>query len=133
MEALFSQFFTLWVVIDPVGTIPVFIAITAMTPKELRSRVARDASLFAVGVLLFFLVLGQYLIEGLGINLNAFKVAGGIVLFLFALTMIFGDPKQKTDQEFTESCGGTGDVSVAVFPLASPGAMLAVVLLPDYN
>lgn len=136
MDAIFTQFVTLWVVIDPVGTIPVFIAVTAMTAPELRPRVARDASLFATGILLFFLVLGQFLIEGLGISLNAFKVAGGIVLFLFALTMIFGEPKQKTDQNFSASCGGTGDVSPAVFPLAipslaSPGAMLAVVLLTD--
>lgn len=136
MDAIFTQFVTLWVVIDPVGTIPVFIAVTAMVAPELRKTVARDASLFAIGILLFFLVLGQFLIEGLGINLNAFKVAGGIVLFLFALTMIFGEPKQKTDQKFSETCGGTGDVSPAVFPLAvpslaSPGAMLAVVLLTD--
>jgi multiple antibiotic resistance protein len=136
MDAIFTQFVTLWVVIDPVGTIPVFIAVTAMVAPEARAAVARDASLFAVGILLFFLVLGQYLIEGLGISLNAFKVAGAIVLFLFALTMIFGEPKQKQDQNFSASCGGTGDVSPAVFPLAvpslaSPGAMLAVVLLTD--
>lgn len=136
MDALFTQFVTLWVVIDPVGTIPVFIAVTAMVAPEARKIVARDASFFAIGILLFFLVLGQFLIEGLGISLNAFKVAGGIVLFLFALTMIFGEPKQKQDQNFTASCGGTGDVSPAVFPLAvpslaSPGAMLAVVLMTD--
>jgi multiple antibiotic resistance protein len=135
-DLLFTHFVTLWVVIDPIGTIPVFIAVTAMTPPKLRKRVARDASLIAIGVLLFFLVLGQLLIEALGIGLYAFQVAGGIVLFLFALTMIFGEPKPQKDQHFNEDCGSTGTTSPAVFPLAvpslaSPGAMLAVVLLTD--
>jgi len=83
-------------------------------------------------VLLAFLVAGQYLLELLGLRLGSFQVAGGIILFLFALTMIFGDPKPEKEIEAAERDHLAG----AVFPLAmpsiaSPGAMLAIVILTD--
>ena len=125
---------TLWVVIDPIGTVPVFVAVTAgLAPAQARS-IAHRAALTAAAVLFFFLVLGQLLIDALGISLPAFQIAGSIVLFLFALTMIFGPSKPAAETKSLEE--GTGDSSPAVFPLAvpslaSPGAMLAVVLLTD--
>jgi multiple antibiotic resistance protein len=134
MTSLFEQFVTLWVVIDPIGTVPVFIAVTASLSLSERKSTALMAALVSAGVLLFFLVFGQLLIDALDIGLTAFQVAGGIVLFLFALTMIFGEPKQETDMRAAEPEGS--DASVAIFPLAvpslaSPGAMLAIVLLTD--
>ncbi len=131
---------TLWVVIDPIGTIPVFIAVTAGVEAAAHRRMALLASLISAGVLLFFLVFGQVLIEALDIGLNSFQVAGGIILFLFALTMIFGESKQDTEQRQAEE--DKEDTShkqnPAIFPLAvpslaSPGAMLAVVILTDNN
>lgn len=132
---------TLWVVIDPIGTIPVFIAVTAgMTAKSLR-KTALVATLVSAAVLLFFLVVGEILINALGISLLSFQVAGGIVLFLFALTMIFGEPKQETDKRSIEADAHLDEKerpSPAIFPLAvpslaSPGAMLAIVMLTDNN
>ena len=136
---LLESFVTLWVVIDPIGTIPVFIAVTAGMSKAARRSTALTATLVSIGVLLFFLVLGQLLIDALGIGLLSFQVAGGIVLFLFALTMIFGEPKQETDlhtAELDDDRPRQERPSPAVFPLAvpslaSPGAMLAIVLLTD--
>ena len=129
---IFEQFVILWVVIDPVGTIPVFVAVTARIPPERRPRIARQAAAVATGILLFFLILGQFLIDALGIALPAFQIAGGIVLFLFAMTMIFGDSKPVAEIEAAER----DHLSGAVFPLAmpsiaSPGAMLAIVILTD--
>jgi multiple antibiotic resistance protein len=138
---LVESFVTLWVVIDPIGTIPVFIAVTAGMTVSARRSAALMATLVSMCVLLFFLVLGQLLIDALGISLLSFQVAGGIVLFLFALTMIFGEPKQETDKKLLEN-EGVGlqpeKPSPAIFPLAvpslaSPGAMLAIVLLTDNN
>ena len=134
-----ESFVTLWVVIDPIGTIPVFIAVTAGMSMAARRTTALFATLVSIGVLLFFLVLGQLLINSLGIGLLSFQVAGGIVLFLFALTMIFGEPKQETDLHMTDLDEDRPEKerpSPAVFPLAvpslaSPGAMLAIVLLTD--
>lgn len=136
MSHLIEQFVTLWVVIDPIGTIPVFIAVTAAMDETARKRTALQAALVSLGVLAFFLVFGQILIDALGIGLNSFQVAGGIVLFLFALTMIFGESKPDQEQKAAEEQGGDTSNSPGVFPLAvpslaSPGAMLAIVLLTD--
>lgn len=135
---LFERFITLWVVIDPIGTIPVFIAVTAGMAASDRRKTALLATVVSVGVLLFFLMLGQILIDALGISLLSFQVAGGIVLFLFALTMIFGDSKPESDKRSVEGEEQEQDSapSPAIFPLAvpslaSPGAMLAIVMLTD--
>lgn len=138
---LFERFITLWVVIDPIGTIPVFIAVTAGMAASERRSTALLATAVSVGVLLFFLIFGQILIDALGISLLSFQVAGGIVLFLFALTMIFGESKAETDKRSVEADGELAVENVpspAIFPLAvpslaSPGAMLAIVLLTDNN
>jgi len=136
MQEIFEQFVTLWVVIDPIGTVPVFVAVTASIDATKRTGVAIHAALLAICVLMFFLLAGQFLIDALGISLPAFQIAGGLILFLFALTMIFGD--SKPDQEVSTAGSGDEQTSPAVFPLAvpslaSPGAMLAVVLLTDNN
>ncbi|NOC82334.1 MULTISPECIES: MarC family protein [Ruegeria] len=138
MENLLEHFVTLWVVIDPIGTIPVFIAVTAGLEAAARRKTALLASIISAGVLLFFLVFGQLLIEALDIGLNSFQVAGGIILFLFALTMIFGESKQDIEQRQAEEDQEDKyhKQNPAIFPLAvpslaSPGAMLAVVILTD--
>lgn len=134
---LLEQFILLWVVIDPIGTIPVFIAVVAGITTSERWKIALKATLAATFVLLLFLVGGQFLINALGISLPAFQIAGGIVLLLFALTMIFGDSKPESEAQ-TWSAAEDGHSSVAIFPLAmpslaSPGAILAVVVLTDNN
>lgn len=136
---LFERFVTLWVVIDPIGTIPVFIAVTAAMTAPERRKTALLAAAVSAGVLMFFLIFGQLLIDGLGISLLSFQVAGGIVLFLFALTMIFGESKPDSDKHAADADAELEEKpSPAVFPLAvpslaSPGAMLAIVLLTDNN
>lgn len=137
--AILESFVTLWVVVDPIGTIPVFIAVTAGMAAKERRGIALTATLVSMGVLLFFLIFGQLLIDALGIGLLSFQVAGGIVLFLFALTMIFGEPKQEADINSAELDSERPEQerpSPAIFPLAvpslaSPGAMLAIVMLTD--
>lgn len=140
MQDIFEQFVTLWVVIDPIGTIPVFVAVTAGIEAKKRTGVAIQAAVLAICVLMFFLLAGQFLIDALGISLPAFQIAGGLILFLFALTMIFGDskPKQEIKKHDTDHDTDEEQDNPAVFPLAvpslaSPGAMLAVVLLTDNN
>ena len=128
--ALLRQFVTLFVVIDPIGTVPVYLYAVASVPRGLHRRFALRAVAIATLVLLLFLVGGQVVLETLGLRLGSFQIAGGIVLFLFALTMIFGDSKPQREIEEAERDHLAG----AVFPLAmpsiaSPGAMLAVVIL----
>ena len=131
-HTIVGEFIALWVVIDPIGSIPVFIAVTAGLSAAARRKVAIKAIVVSAAILLFFLVGGQVLLEALDIHLAAFQIAGGIVLFLFALTMIFGE--SKVEEETRQVNLHAGDL--AIFPLAvpsiaSPGAMLAVVMLTD--
>ncbi len=131
-HTIVGELIALWVVIDPVGSIPVFIAVTAGLSAAARRNVAIKAIVVSAAILLFFLVGGQVLLEALDIHLAAFQIAGGIVLFLFALTMIFGE--SKVEEETRQINPNAGDL--AIFPLAvpsiaSPGAMLAVVMLTD--
>ncbi|NVK42957.1 MAG: MarC family protein [Oceanospirillaceae bacterium] len=134
MNDLISQFVLLWAVIDPIGTLPVYLAVTvSIRGPALRHKVAIQATLVASGVLLFFVIAGEFLLGAMGIPLSAFQVAGGAVLFLFALTMIFGESKPEGELHLIRK-----GVNGAVFPLAmpsiaSPGAMMAAILLTDKN
>jgi multiple antibiotic resistance protein len=131
VHELFFDLIALTVTIDPLGTLPIFLAVTKrMTPAKRRSAAIR-ASIIAFAILAGFLYLGQYLLEEMRIELLSFQIAGGIVLFLFALSMIF--EKESPDEEVTHE-----GQDVAIFPLAmpsiaTPGALLTVVVLTDNN
>ena len=126
-----SKFVVLWAVIDPIGTVPVFISATAERTAEERRRVALIASSTAAGILLFFIVVGEPVLLAMGVPLLAFQIAGGIVLFLFALTMIFGESKPEGETEMLQSVQDTAIFPLATPSIASPGAMMAVVLLTE--
>jgi multiple antibiotic resistance protein len=93
--------------------------------------VALRAVLVAFVVLLAFIIVGQLVLEGLGLDLQSFQIAGGIVLFLFALTMIFGPGKPEAEMEGADLARNVAVFPVAMPSIASPGAMLAVVILTD--
>ncbi|MBU2991411.1 MarC family protein [Psychrosphaera sp. B3R10] len=125
-----AVFITFFAVIDPIGTIPVFIAVTEQYDQKTRRRVALLATIVSACVLMFFLMVGEIVLTALAIPLPAFQISGGIVLFLFALNMIFGD--SKPDEEIKllqDSHKETAIFPLAVPSIASPGAMLAAVLL----
>lgn len=130
MGKLVSDFVTLYVVVDPLAASSVFLAITAAYTAQAKRKIATLSVVFAFVVLLFFIVVGQIIVESMGISLRAFQIAGGIVLFLFAASMILAEPAPPAS-------GGDGGVaSIAVYPLAipaiaGPGTMLTVMLLTD--
>lgn len=125
-----AVFITFFAVIDPIGTVPVFIAVTDQYDAKTKRRIALLATVVSACILLFFLMIGEYVLTALAIPLPAFQISGGIVLFLFALNMIFGD--SKPDEEIRllqDSHRETAIFPLAVPSIASPGAMLAAVLL----
>ena len=128
---MISSFVLLWAVIDPIGTVPVFIASTQKHPEKDKKKIAMQAVLAAACVLLFFLIAGQFLLEEMGIPLSAFQVAGGIVLFLFSLSMIFGESKPEGEMKIIKSGKDTAIFPIAIPSIAGPGAILAIVLLTD--
>ncbi|KAB7694162.1 MarC family protein [Plesiomonas shigelloides] len=130
-ESLIVQFVVLWAVIDPIGSIPVYLSKTASLSALDRRRVASKAILVSTGILLFFLIAGQLLLEAMQIPLSAFQTAGGLVLLLFALTMIFGESKPEQEMQMDYDISDLAVFPIAVPSIASPGAMMAVVMLTD--
>lgn len=128
-----ATFIVFFAVIDPIGTVPVFIAVTSHFDNHARNRIALIAILIAALVLLFFVVAGELILIAMSIPLPAFQVAGGIVLFLFALTMIFGESKPDEEVKLVQDHHETAVFPLAVPSIASPGAMLAAVLLTENN
>ena len=133
MYDLVGTFIFFFAVIDPIGTVPVFIAVTSQYEESVRRRIAFRAALASAAILIFFVVAGELILTALGIPLAAFEIAGGIVLFIFALSMIFGESKPETEIKMAGSEGETAKFPLAIPSIASPGAMLAAVLLTENN
>jgi multiple antibiotic resistance protein len=134
IELFLSAFITLFVVIDPPGCAPIYAGLTAQaTPAERRSMATRACAIAGL-VLLVFALFGQRLLSALHIELDAFRTAGGIMLFLIALEMVF-ERRTRRREERAEQVNATAEVEdVSVFPmampmLAGPGALASVMLL----
>ena len=119
---------TIWTTIDPIGNVAIFAGLTASLTRSERHRTALRAVLYATVILVVAVVAGQIILDAIGIRMHSLKVAGGIILFLFALKMLFGGLDKPGSPEAGRD--------LAVFPLAvpsiaGPGAMMAVIVLTD--
>ena len=130
---LAENFVTLFVVLDPIGAIPIFLNATARVEPAARRKVAVLAVLVGSIVLMLFLYLGQYLLEQMHIGIPAFRIAGAAILFVFALRMIFSGHHDGGSTETSRSAAEIAVFPVAMPGIASPGALCAVVLLTDNN
>ena len=128
---MIKSFVTFFTVIDPIGTIPVFIAVTTAVSKEDKAKIALKAALISAGVLLFFIIIGEIILNAIDVPLPTFQIAGGIVLFLFALTMIFGESKPESEVGKIEKSHDLAVFPLAMPSLASPGAILAAIMLTE--
>jgi multiple antibiotic resistance protein len=126
-----ATFIFFFAVIDPIGTIPVFIAVTGQYDEPTKRGIAVKATLVAGGILLFFVVAGEVILTAMAVPLSAFQIAGGIVLFLFALSMIFGESKPEQEVKMAVTGSQTAIFPLAVPSIAGPGAMLAAVLMTE--
>lgn len=124
-------FIVFFAIIDPIGTVPVFIAVTSQYDDSAKRKIALIAILTAALILTLFAVAGEFLLHALAIPLPAFQIAGGIVLFLFALSMIFGESKPDEEVRLAEDQNETAIYPLAVPSIAGPGAMLTAVLMTD--
>jgi multiple antibiotic resistance protein len=124
-----GDFITLLVVIDPFGTVPLLAAATHNTKEDARKKLVLRAVFIATCVLMGFAVFGNLLLGALGIAFSSFRIAGGIILFLVGLQMVFADHSAEFRAAQAEQPGR----DLAVFPIAlpyiaGPGAMLAVMV-----
>ena len=130
----FTDFVYLATVLNPFNLVPVFLHVTEhLTPKARRTT-ARRAVVIAAAILIGFVVLGQSLLDALGIGLPSFSIGGGLVLLAVALQRILAPANGSAEEKVGSSLDRARDV--AVFPLATPhiagpGAIVAVVLLTD--
>ena len=130
---LITAFATLFVVIDPPGLVPLFIALTRGMSVERRRALAARACIIAVGILAAFAIAGEALLGFIGITMPAFRIAGGILLFLTALDMLFERRTQRREGQ-SQLHEEDDTVDPSVFPLATPliagpGALAAMILL----
>jgi multiple antibiotic resistance protein len=130
----FSAFVTFLVVIDPPGCAPIFAGLTREATAAQRRSMALRATAIAAGILLFFGLLGEDLLRMLGISLAAFRIAGGIMLFLIALEMVFEKRTQRRENRAREVDADPEHEDVSVFPMAipmiaGPGSIASIMLL----
>jgi multiple antibiotic resistance protein len=128
-----TAFSTAFTIIDPIGMIPLTLAATIAMPAERRAKVVDQAVIVAAAVMLIMGVIGRPLLNYLGITLAAFLIAGGILLFLIAIDMLFARPTRTKRTEEEERDAALAE-NPAVFPLAipmiaGPGTIATVILL----
>jgi multiple antibiotic resistance protein len=114
-----SVFVTFITVIDPVGLAPVVVGLTAPFSTTQRTHIVTRAALISAGIILFFALVGRYLLDRLGISLYAFNIAGGALLFLVAVDMLFGRQSGARETKEEEEEAHTRE-DISVFPLAIP-------------
>jgi multiple antibiotic resistance protein len=124
-----NDFITLLVAIDPIGTVPLLTAMTRAMKADARKSLVLRGVMIATIVLLSFAIFGNFLLRSMGISFSSFRIAGGIILFIVGLQMVFQDHAEEMKPETGDAAGR----DVAVFPLAlpyiaGPGAMLATMV-----
>ena len=120
MEVFGSALVTFLVIIDPPGCAPIFASLTRGTPGKHRRSMAIRSSLIAWAILMFFALLGKPMLTALGISLASFRIAGGIMLFMIALDMVFERRTQRRESR-AQSIEGTPEAEdISVFPMAIP-------------
>ncbi|WP_119067174.1 MarC family protein [Rubrobacter indicoceani] len=132
-EFLFNAFITLLVVVDPPGLAPVFAALTRGYGPKRRREAAVKGTLIGAGILLIFALVGDALLGALGISLDAFRIAGGVLLFILALDMVFASPRGLHARSVQQQEEDEYATDITVFPLsipliAGPGAIATVLL-----
>ena len=134
IELFTTAFITLAVIIDPPGCAPIFASLTSGTDAVHRRNMAIRSAFLAWCILMFFALLGEPLLRTLGISLSAFRLAGGIMLFMIALDMVFERRTERREERAKEIEGTPEAEDISVFPMAipmiaGPGSIASVMLL----
>ncbi len=133
-ELFISAFVTFFVVIDPPGCAPIFASLTGGAPASHRRTMALRATLVAALILYLFAIFGEAFLGALGISLDAFRVAGGVMLFLIALEMVFEKRTERRTHRAEDVKADPGHEDISIFPMAipmiaGPGSIASVMLL----
>jgi len=131
LESFITAFIIYFVVIDPIGNAPVFLAVTTAQTRRQKYRTALEATLFASFIMVFFALCGAWVLAYLNITEQAFKIAGGIILFLVSLDMLSA---KRQARKRDESTADSNMDNVAIYPLAipmlaGPAAIISVIVV----
>ncbi|OYY91161.1 MAG: MarC family transcriptional regulator [Sphingomonas sp. 28-66-16] len=134
IELFVSALITFFVVIDPPGCAPIYAGLTAGVPPVHARSMAIRAVLIAGAILVVFALFGQNILAALGISLDSFRIAGGIMLFLIALEMVFEKRTQRREDRAQKIIDTPEIEDVSVFPMAmpmiaGPGSIASIMLL----
>ena len=134
IELYVSSLITFFVVIDPPGCAPIYAGLTSGASAPQRRAMAFRAVLVASAILLVFALFGEALLKGLGISLASFRIAGGIMLFLIALEMVFEKRTERREDRAAKIAATPEVEDVSIFPMAmpmiaGPGSIASVMLL----
>jgi len=134
MELFISAFVTFFVVIDPPGCAPIFASLTGSAPALHRRAMALRSTLVAALILYLFAIFGEAFLGALGISLDAFRVAGGVMLFLIALEMVFEKRTERRTHRAEDVKADPQHEDISIFPMAipmiaGPGSIASVMLL----
>lgn len=134
LELFISAFLTFFVVIDPPGCAPIFASLTRNTAAAARRAQAIRAVVVAACILVFFAFAGEGLLGALGVELSAFRIAGGIMLFAIALDMVFEKRTQRREERADKILATPEEEDVSIFPMAmpmiaGPGSIATIMLL----
>jgi multiple antibiotic resistance protein len=126
-----KDFATLFTTINPIATLALFAGLTASLTRTERHLTALRACIYATIILVAAMTVGQVILDAIGIHMHSLKVAGGIILFLFGVQMLFGKMDAKTQGHSPEEGRDLAVFPLAVPSIAGPGAMMAVIVLTD--
>jgi multiple antibiotic resistance protein len=126
VQLFISVFVTLFVIMDPPGTVPIFLALTGSMTRQQRARAARQAILVAFGVIVGFALFGQSLLNYLHVSVEALQGAGGLLLLLVAMELLTGKMDSNEGLEATQ--GNVALVPLGTPLLAGPGAIVATMV-----
>ena len=128
LEIFFQSFVLYFVVIDPLAAAPLFLIVTQGLKIKNKLKTAFEATLIATLILIFFAILGNFILSYLQISLSAFTIAGGIILFLISLEMLFDKRSQRKEDEIKDSSTATSIFPLAIPLLAGPAAITSVLV-----
>jgi multiple antibiotic resistance protein len=130
LEFLITSFVALFVIIDPIGLTPIFVALTQGMDQQLRQKIVIRAIVVSGFVILLFILFGETVLGFIGISMPAFRVAGGILLFLTALDMLFQRRSERRENQTEDKIIDDPSVFPLAIPLITgPGAIATVILI----
>lgn len=133
VETLLTTFVTLFVIIDPIGLAPLFVSLTRGMDEKTRSSVALRAIAIGFFLLALFGVAGEKLLDAIGIGIPAFRISGGLLLFLISVDMLFEKRSERREKRSEEALPDPSVFPLAMPLVAGPGALATMILLNSQN